>query len=188
MGMNNNDPKPVAGVEFNPTTEPKMEITERVTAARAAMAGPERLAREAEALNRQTARRELEEIKNRLNKISKEKEALELNWIHADDKRRALALKLTPLLDEEKKWEEEESKIELAEAKSGLPAEKQKFESDRWLVQEKRRAAEEKKWAVQKDLAQVETLIEGDTKKYRDLLDEEDRLKKKEEELSANLI
>ncbi len=169
----------VAGVEFNPPTATVSgaDINDKLAAAQAAMAGPERLAKQEEANKKDGARKEQSELEKKISLLDQQKSALELEWITLDDKRKELNTKLTPLLTDEKALEEEEAKNELEEARAAAPADKQLAENKRWATQTKRRAIEEKKWGFQTELTQVEGKIEVSTQKYRTLLDEEDGIK-----------
>ncbi|MEK7505183.1 MAG: hypothetical protein AAB589_02785, partial [Patescibacteria group bacterium] len=110
----------VAGVEFNPPTATVSgaDINDKLAAAQAAMAGPERLAKQEEANKKDGARKEQSELEKKISLLDQQKSALELEWITLDDKRKELNTKLTPLLTDEKALEEEEAKNELEEARA----------------------------------------------------------------------
>lgn len=179
----------VAGVEFNPPP-PSAEtaIKQRIADAQAAMAGPERVAQWEQEEKTKSAKAERGELEKKLRKIEEQKDKMELGWIAWDDKRRTLSTTLRPILDEEKKLEEEETKLELEEAKTVVPTEKKAVEEKRWQSQTKRRTLEEQKWKIEANLAEIEKGVGEETKKYQDLLNEEDALKSRLQEIEKNSL
>ncbi len=174
----------VAGIEFNPPpVTGAAAIKEKVAAAQAAMAGPERVAKWEQEEKAKTAKVEQAELEKKLSQITSQKEKLELNWITLDDKRQTTSLKLKPLLEEEKKLEEEEAKLEMEEARASQPELKKAAEEKRWQAQGRRHTLEEQKWTLEADLTSAIKTIESETQKYRLLLAEEDTLKTRLAEL-----
>ncbi|MCC6290686.1 hypothetical protein IT398_01280 [Candidatus Nomurabacteria bacterium] len=166
---------------------PKDNLNEKRTEAQAAMAGAEWTAKHDREERLKTLQTETDSLRQKLTEINKEKELLELDWIELDNQRRALRTILNPLLDEEKKIESEEISLESEEARTGLAADKKIIEKKRWEVQDKRKEIEKKKWDEEEKLAKIETTVQANTAKYRTLLDEEEKIDQKLQELKIEL-
>lgn len=167
---------------------PKSNLDEKRAEAQAALAGAEWTAKHEKAEKAKGLEGEEAEIQAQLAANAKSRETLELNWIELDNQRRAIRTVLNPLLDEEKKIETEEVDLEAEEAKIGLAADKHAVEEKRWAVQEKRQQVEKQKWAEEEKLAKIETTIQDNTTKYRALLDEEEKLNQRLEQLKLERI
>ncbi len=110
---------------------------------------------------------------------------MELTWIELDGGRKIIRKNLEPLLGEEKRLEAEEAALEAEEEKIGLAKDKQVVEKKRGLVQQKRQDIEQKKWSEEDKLGNLDQTIETNTKAYRALLDEEEKLQARLAELRA---
>lgn len=164
---------------------PELEL--KRSEAQAALAGREWTEKRERENKTKTLKTESDTLIQKLAEIGKEKEALELHWIELDNQRRAIRAVLNPLLDEEKKVEAEEANLEAEEAKIGLANDKQVVEKKRWVTQDKRKEIEQKKWGEEEKLAKIETTIQTNTIKYRQLLDEEEKLEKRLEQVKLEL-
>lgn len=160
-----------------------MEETERRDEARRALEGAEWTAKREEEEKARAAAAETQSLEGRLAAVHAEKEKLELAWIDLDDKRKAVRALLNPLLDEEKKLEAEETKLEAEEASTGVPQSRHEVETKRWPVQAKRQDIEKRKWAEEEKLVEVDKIVAANTKRYRELLTEEDQLMSRRDEL-----
>ena len=165
--------------------EPNNILAEKIAAAQAALTGPERLQKKEQAEKIKGLNQEKAELENRQTQIQKEKEALEISWINFDDRRKNTRATLAPLLEQEKQVEDEEAKLELEEAKTVVPQERQALEKKRSLVQNRRQEIERQKWELEEAVWKVEAAIEANTKKYRGLLDEEDKIMARLQEMAV---
>ena len=157
-------------------------------AARRALEGAEHTAkREAEEKTR-SAREELDQLNQRLTVLRQEKEKLELAWIDLDGKKKALRTLIAPLADEEKRLEETEAKLETEEAATGVPEARHELELKREAAEAERKLLEEKKWAEESKIVTIDKTIEANTKQYRELLEEEDRITARVEQLKAEAL
>ena|SRR3989344_3470878 len=160
-------------------------IEEKIQAAREAMEGPERTAKRAQEEKTQVMSSQKSKLNQDLAELNKEKEKLEIAWVTYDDQRKAVRLDLNPLLEKEKQIEEAEAKLETEEATAALPQNKQVVEKKRWLIQDQRQEVEKVKWGLQEKLWQMEAEIEKNTKRYRELLIQEDELQVKLKSLNV---
>lgn len=157
------------------------------TEAQAAMAGAERTAKHELEAKRKTLEAENASLLGKLADSGKVKEQLELDWIELDNQRRAIRAILNPLLDLEKKVEAEETALEAEEAKIGLPTDKQVVEKKRGAKQDERREVEAKKWAEEEKLTKLEATIQINTTRYRALLDDEEKIEQRLEQIKLEL-
>jgi len=167
---------------------PQSNLDDKRAEAQAALAGAEWTAKHQKELKAKHLEGEEGEINQKLEANAAAKEKLELGWIELDNQRRAIRTVLNPLLDEEKKIESEEVDLEAEEAKIGLAADKHVVEEKRWAVQAKRQKVEKEKWAEEEKLAQIETTIQDNTTQYRVLLDEEEKLHQRLEQLRLERV
>jgi hypothetical protein len=167
---------------------PQSNLDEKRAEAQAALAGAEWTAKHEKELKEKGLEGEEAEIQAKLATNNKSKETFELSWIELDNQRRAIRTVLNPLLDEEKKIETQEVDLEAEEAKIGLAADKHKVEEKRWAVQAKRQEIEKQKWAEEEKLAKIEATIQDNTTKYRALLDEEEKLHQRLEQLKLERV
>ncbi|MEK7650776.1 MAG: hypothetical protein AAB364_02840 [Patescibacteria group bacterium] len=163
------------------------DLSAKRSEAQAALAGQEWTEKHERENKTKTLKTESDGLVQKLAGISKEKEALEFDWIELDNQRRAIRTILNPLLDEEKKIEAEENNLESEEAKIGLANDKQVVEKKRWATQDKRKEIEQKKWNEEEKLAKIEATIQTNTTKYRTLLDEEEKIEKRLEQAKLEL-
>jgi hypothetical protein len=163
------------------------ELNKKLAEAREALAGSEWTAKQQRDSKNQTLLAEQAELATKLAAITKQKEALELAWIELDNGRKGVHQVLDPILAEEKKVEEEEAKLEAEEAKIGLPVEKHAVEEKRWAVADERKAVEQKKWGEEEKLVKVDKVIGDNTAEYRKLLDEEDKITTRLEQIKTEL-
>ena len=177
-----------ATTESSGVAKKELTIAEKLEAARVAMEGPERSAERQQREKEQKVESASAELEKQKAKIEKEKEKLELDWIDWDNKRTALKKSLEPILAEETVIEDEEKKDELAEEQSALPEQKQNAEKKRQAIEDKRKEVEARKWVIQDKIKKIELEIEANTKKYQPLLDEEEKIIEKIEELKRELI
>lgn len=167
---------------------PQSNLDDKRAEAQAALAGAEWTAKHEKELKVKSLEGEEAEIEAKLAANNKSKETFELSWIELDNQRRAIRTVLNPLLDEEKKIETQEVDLEAEEAKIGLAADKHKVEEKRWAVQAKRQEIEKQKWAEEEKLAKIEATIQDNTTKYRALLDEEEKLTQRLEQLKLERV
>ncbi len=156
-------------------------------AARQALEGPEHEAWRQQTEKGQALKDEQAAGEKRLAEISKQKEELELGWIDLDNQRQARRTVLKPILEAEKTVETEEGALETEEAKIGLVADKHLVEEKRWAVGAKRQALERQRWLEEEKVIKLEQVIEVHTAKYRGLLDEEDKLRARLEQIKNEL-
>ena len=168
----------------NPTNS-TAELDQKKEQARLAMEGAEWTAKRETDARVKTAKEELAKLDEQLGKIRAEKEKLELDWVALDDARRKIRKVLEPILVEEKKIEAEETALETEEERIGVPSEKQPVEKKRWEVQERRQAVEQKKWVEEDRMIAIEKTINENTTRYRQFLDEEEKLQTKADQLKA---
>lgn len=186
-----NAPAPATkAVPQTATPAPKKELTieERLEAARLAMEGPERSAGRIKRQTEEKVNEETAELSEEKDVLDKKKEKLELAWIDLDAKRGVLKKDLDPILAEEEKIESEDKSAETAEEVAGLPAQKQAAEKTRQEKDVARKAVEEKKWVIQDKIAKLEGQIDENTKQYQTLLDEEEKILTKIDELKNQLV
>lgn len=168
--------------------EPKDDLQAKLEAARRALEGEDHVAKREQEEKIRAAKTERQQLEQHLAEIAKQKEILELSWVDLDTKRKAIRTLLNPILDEEKKIEEEEIKLEAEEAKIGVETEKHKVEEQRWSIQAKRKEIEQQKWEEEQKLVVIEKNLEENTQKYRILIDDEDRSNARLEQLKAQEI
>lgn len=168
-----------------PSTDPTTALEEKKEAARLAMEGAEWTAKRETGARTKTAKEELAKLGERLEEIHVEKEKLELDWIGLDDTRRKIRKILEPILIEEKQAETEEAALETEEERVGVPSEKQAVEKKRWAIQDRRQETEKRKWGEEDKMTAIEKTINENTASYRQLLDEEDKLQTRTEQLKA---
>lgn len=175
-------------VQTTPVPTKELTIEEKLEAARVAMEGPDR---SAERIKRETEAKveeETHELSEEKAVLDKKKEKLELAWIDLDSKRGVFKKELDPILAEEEKIESEERTAETEEEAAGLPAQKQAAEKKRQEKDAARKAVEEKKWVIQDKIAKIEVEIEANTKEYQTLLDEEEKILQKIDDLKKELL
>ena len=153
--------------------------------ARRALEGAEHTEKRTAEEEMRSARERLDALNKRLGEIKTQKEKLELAWIELDGKKKTLRTVIAPFLDQEKKLEEEEAKLETEEAGTGVPASRHEVEAKRWTIQQERQKVETEKWTEEKRVVELDAVIEQNTKQYRVLLAEEDKLTAELEQLKA---
>ncbi|MEK7585214.1 MAG: hypothetical protein AAB455_01740 [Patescibacteria group bacterium] len=158
---------------------PEESLEAKRLEAKAAMEGPEWTAKREREEKVAQVTSERGQVEKSLSDLTRQKEALELEWVRLDDERKIMREKLAPVLERERQTEEAEAKLELEEAKATIPQDKQAVEKKRQVIQATRREVEQEKWVHQEKLWKVENVIETNTVKYRALLDQEDELKKR---------
>jgi hypothetical protein len=168
--------------------ETKDDLQAKLEAARRALEGEEHTAKREQGEKLKAVQNERQQLEQHLAEIAKQKETLDLSWVDLDSKRKTARALLNPILDEEKKVEEEEIKLEAEEARIGVESEKHKVEEQRWAIQAKRKEVEQRKWVEEQKLVTVEKNIEENTQKYRILIDDEDRSNARLEQLKAQEI
>ncbi len=180
------NPTPVnAAPVVNPEVDLQKSLEKKLSEAKMAMEGLEHTEKRLEEERSQTAGKEIAEIEAKLAKLEKNKEHYELEWVKQDDKRKIINNALKPILEAEKLAEDAEATLELEEAKATLPQQKIEVEKKRWEADDARRKAEKEKWDLQQNLWEIESVIETNTKEYREILAEEDRLKNRLQELKV---
>lgn len=178
-------PAPIAA---QTTVETPAAAEDRRRAAMLAMEGPERTARREEQEKTRQAREQKHEFEERLNQIAKQKEKLELGWIDLDEQRKKLKATLAPILEQEKQVQAEEVAAEEEEEKTGLPKEKHLVEEKRWVIQQKRKQIEDEKWKTEEKVVKLEEAIEANTNEYRSILDEEEKIHIKIDEINTSVL
>ncbi len=173
---NQNQPAPTA---------PNPSLEEEKATARLAMEGAEWTAKRETEARVKIAKEELAKLDEQLGKIRIEKERLELDWIGLDNTRRQLRKVLEPILVEEKRIEAEEATLETEEERIGASSDKQVVEKKRWAIQDQRKEIEKRKWVEEEKMTAIEKTINENTARYRQLLDEEDKLQTNTEQLKA---
>ncbi|MEK7586541.1 MAG: hypothetical protein AAB453_01580 [Patescibacteria group bacterium] len=168
-----------------PAQDLQKSLDEKLAEAKLAMEGLEHTEKRLEEERTETASKEIAELEAKLAKLEKEKERYEIEWVKQDDKRQAINRALKPILEAEKLAEESEATLELEETKAGLPQQKMAVEKKRWEADDVRRQAEKEKWELQQNLWKFDSVIEANTKEYRAILEEEDKLKNRLQELKT---
>lgn len=173
----------------NGLSEPALnELEEKIRLAKLAMEGPERTAKREKGEKEKEIIAEKNKLQSRLAEIDKEKEKLEIAWIDMDQKRAGLKGVINPILEKEKLIETEEAKLEETEAHTLSERDKQAYEKKRAEIETKRQAVEKEKWSYEESLWKIEDEIKVNTTKYQTLLDEEEQLNNKIEDLDQQLI
>lgn len=165
--------------EIKPTPSAAPLIDEeaaRREQARRALEGAEWTTKRESEERAKTIQEKIATAEKKLAEVRGQKEKLELAWVDLDDQKKSVRLVLNPILDEEKKLEAEEAALETEEAASGVPESKHATEIKRWPIQEKRQAIEKQKWSQEEKIIALDQTIEANTKAYRLLLEEEDKL------------
>ena len=179
-------PPPNGAPAVNPQEDLQKTLEKKLSEAKMAMEGLEHTEKRLEEERTQVAGKEIEELEGKLTKLEKNKEHYELEWVKQDDKRQIIKNALKPILEAEKLAEDAEATLELEEAKAtNNPEQKMEVEKKRWEADDARRKAEKEKWDLQQNLWKIERLIETNTKEYREILAEEDKLKSRLQELKA---
>jgi hypothetical protein len=161
----------------NPTPTPLVDDDAvRREQARRALEGADWTTKRETEERAKTIQEQITSAENKLAEIRGQKEKLELAWVDLDDRKKSIRLILNPLLDEEKKLEAEETALETEEASIGIPESKHAIEIKRWPLQEKRKEIEQKKWQEEEKIIAIDQSVESNTKAYRSLLEEEDKL------------
>ncbi len=158
-----------------PPPPPKTIVEKREEAA-VAMQGPELAAKHETENHARSLKAERATIKARLEEIAKIKEQYELAWVKLDEQRAMIKTELTPLTTKEQEAESKEDKLEADEDSQALAKERRVVEEERWQAQTERHQIEQGKWQVEEKLMSAEDKIEQETKAYRAILDEEDKL------------
>ncbi|PIR44578.1 MAG: hypothetical protein COV10_03680 [Candidatus Vogelbacteria bacterium CG10_big_fil_rev_8_21_14_0_10_51_16] len=127
---------------------------------------------------------ERDQLNAHLAQVSKQKEYLELEWVKYNNQKQPLEQQLEPIVAEERATEAEERKVEQDEAVAqSTPntqvAQIQEVEARRWATQERRHRAEEQKWAFAKQIETLATSMDSLGVEYRNILAQEDEVKKK---------
>jgi hypothetical protein len=168
---------------------PPKTMEEKREEAAVAMQGPELAAKHEAEGHLRALKAERATIKTRLEEIAKIKEQYELAWVKLDEARVKIKTELEPITTKEQTAELNEDKLEASEDTQALPKERRVVEEERWAAQTERHQIEQSKWAVEERLMSAEEQIEQETKAYRNILDEEDklltRLDQIEDELTA---
>ncbi|PIR45419.1 MAG: hypothetical protein COV09_01495 [Candidatus Vogelbacteria bacterium CG10_big_fil_rev_8_21_14_0_10_50_13] len=164
-----------------PTLEEKREEAKRE------LAGPELAAKMEHEAKVRALKAERATINSKLEEIAKQKEKHELDWIRLDEKRKQIKDNLKPITDKEAELETKEDQLEENEDQMPLPAERQKIEGERWQVASERHQAEEEKWQVENKLMDTDKKIDVDTKEYRAILNEEDKLGERLDQIETEL-
>ncbi|MDO8183907.1 MAG: hypothetical protein Q7T49_02895 [bacterium] len=155
---------------------PPKTMEEKREEAATAMMGPELTAKHESENHTRSLKAERATIKTRLAEIAKIKEQYELAWIKLDTNRAQIKTELAPITTKEQAAESEEDKLEASEDVQALPKERRVVEEQRWQAQTARHQIEVAKWQVEEQLMSAEDKIEHETKAYRAILDEEDKL------------
>jgi chromosome segregation ATPase len=166
---------------------PAAPVADPREAARRALEGEERTAKRESAERQQQIQGELSTVNKALADLRRQKEELELAWIDLDGKKKAIRANLNPMLEREKQLEEEEAKLEAEEASTGVPASRHEIEQKRWPLQAERKEIEQKKWVEEEKIIELDRTIEVNTVKYRQLLEEEDKLTAKLKQLQTQV-
>jgi len=116
-------------------------------------------------------------LKLELEKVSKRKTVLELEWVKLKNQYKEQESIMNTTLSEEKNIEEQKNGIEEKERTAQSSKEERTFEQKRQGLEEKRQGLEEKRWTLEKGLGQTKELIEKLKPDYQEALNEEERLK-----------
>ncbi len=174
-----------------PVAEPAIVIPEGAdshTKARLAMEGPAYTAKREERETKEQVAEEKSKLSIRLQEIAEKKAALEETWIAIDSQRGEVKKQLEPLVKKEEEIEANEGQVEVEEKNTGLPQQKQQLEKRKWLLEDERRKLEEARWILDEKLSKIEAEIEANTTEYRKLLDEEEEIYSKLDQLSAGQV
>ncbi len=175
-------------------SDEEKELEEKKKQAMLAMEGEEgRLHREA--LERKKQEEELKgklqdertKLGQELDKLSGDKEKLELKWVELNETKAPLEKSLEPIVALETKVEQEEGDIEKKEHTTSDPVEKQATEKMRWEVEDRRRAVEKDRWRLEDEIGKVNAIIKANSDKYQELLAEEEKVQQRLDEINKNL-
>jgi len=165
-----------------------LSMADKIRYARLAMEGPERTIKR----EREEKEKKIEAEKAKLNQalalVLKKKEDLEIGWVVLDNKRLDLKKILAPILTEEEALELKEEGLEGKERTTITPTDRQVIEKERWEIQDKRHTLEKQKWDYENKIIKIEELVKENTDKYQILLDEEEEITQKLEDLDSDLI
>jgi len=120
------------------------------------------------------------DLERQIDTIDKEKEpALKLAKNELLIKKRDQQLKLSTILDGEKKLESEQKFIIEKEGTTNIPAEREGLEKSRWELDEKIKEVEKKRWVVEKEIQNIDIEIIKIDKSSESLVLEKNQLRDK---------
>jgi len=116
-------------------------------------------------------------LKLELDKISKNKIVLELEWVKLNNQYKEQEAIINTTVSEEKAIEEQKKETEKKEHAAQSSQEERSFEQKRWELEGKRKELEEKRWKFEKELTRTKEELEKLKPNYQEALSEEERLK-----------
>ncbi|MFA6006530.1 MAG: hypothetical protein WC764_02275 [Candidatus Paceibacterota bacterium] len=130
---------------------------------------------------------EKESAKAEIEKLDREKEVFELQWVNLNDQKAPIDAELQTIINEETRLEGEEKKKEQEEIAAEKPEDRKVMEEARWQIQQERHATEEKKWATQDKVSTLMTAMQALSTKYQEILAQEDIRKRRIQEIDNDI-
>jgi len=166
---------------------PREDLASRLERARLSMEGPERTLRRERSETEDKVETERKKLEDQLSSIAKDKEKYEINWVVLDNKQSELKKLLDPIKNEEEKIELEEERLESQEHTTSDVLERQNIEKKRWAIQDQRRETEKQKWSLEDKILVTSKELEKNTLEYQKLLDDEESIRRKIDNLEYEL-
>ena len=151
------------------------------------MEGPERTLRRERSETEDKVETERKKLEDQLSTIAKDKEKYEINWVVLDNKQSELKKLLDPIKNEEEKIELEEERLESQEHTTSDVLERQNIEKKRWAIQDQRKEIEKQKWSLEDKILVTSKELEKNTLEYQKLLDDEESIRRKIDNLEYEL-
>ena len=166
---------------------PREDLASRLERARLSMEGPERTLRRERSETEDKVETERKKLEDQLSSIAKDKEKYEINWVVLDNKQSELKKLLDPIKNEEEKIELEEERLESQEHTTSDVLERQNIEKKRWAIQDQRKEIEKQKWSLEDKILVTSKELEKNTLEYQKLLDDEESIRRKIDNLEYEL-
>ena len=126
-------------------------------------------------------------LEKELEKMSVQKEELELRWVELNEIKAPLEKSLEPIIALEIKVEKEEGDIEVKEHGTADPKERQAAEKMRWEVDDRRRSIEKDRFRLEDEIGKIDDIIKTNSEKYQTILTEEEKSQQRLDEIKKNL-
>lgn len=136
---------------------------------------------------KQALLKEQQTAKEELEKLGREKEVFELQWVNLNDQKVPLDAELQAIIAEETRIEGEEKKKEQEEIAAETAEARKIVEDARWVIQQARHATEEQKWAAQDKVSTIAGAMSALSAKYQELLGQEDVRKRRIQEIDSDV-
>ncbi len=184
----------IANMPNDTQTDEEKDLAERKRQAMLAMEGEEGK-RHRENLERKQQEEDIKKglqeervtLEKAMERLSTDKERLELKWIELNGIKSPLEKSLAPVLADEIKIEKEEMAIEIKEKSATDPKDKQSAEKMRWEVDDRRRSIEKDRWQLEDEIGKINDIIKTNSEKYQAVLTEEEKTQHRLDEINKNL-